>query len=45
MKIGLDIFEMNISVNKLAKELVDIELLIFRRFQVDIKEIKCLLQL
>ncbi len=45
MKIGLDIFEMNKIVNKLVEELVDIELLIFRRFQVDIKEIKCPLQL
>jgi hypothetical protein len=45
MKISLDIFEMNTIVNELVKELDDIKLLIFRRFQVNIKKIKCPLQL
>jgi hypothetical protein len=41
---NLYIFEMTISLNKLITKLINRELLIFRRFQVDPKEIKCLLQ-
>ncbi len=41
---NLDILEMTSSTTKLVIELVNRELLIFRKFQVDLKEIKCLLQ-
>jgi hypothetical protein len=37
---SLDIFEMTTSTSELVVELVNRELLIFRRFQVDLKEIK-----
>jgi len=37
----LDIFEMSTRTSELAKEVVNKELLMFRRFQVDIKDIKC----
>jgi hypothetical protein len=38
---SLDIFEMFVTTNELPKEVVNEELLIFRRFQVDVKNIKC----
>jgi hypothetical protein len=40
----LNIFEMTTSKNELTNELVSKELLIFRRFQVNVKDIKCLFQ-
>jgi hypothetical protein len=40
----LDIFEIIAITSELMVELVNKELLIIRRFQVDPKEIKCLLQ-
>jgi hypothetical protein len=42
---SLDIFELIINTNELNKELVNNELFIFRRFQVDAKNIKCPFQL
>jgi hypothetical protein len=36
-----DIFEMIANTSELVVELVNKKLLIFRRFQVDLKEIKC----
>jgi hypothetical protein len=41
---SLDIFEMIANTSELVKELVNIELLSFRRFHVDPLEMKCLLQ-
>jgi len=41
---SLDIFEMVANTNEQVAELVNRVLLIFRRFQVDLKEIKCPLQ-
>jgi hypothetical protein len=41
---SLDIFEMTANTNEQVAELVNRVLLIFRRFQVDLKEIKCPLQ-
>jgi len=41
---SLDIFEMTSSTSELATELVNKELLIFRHYQVDVKDIKCPLQ-
>jgi len=38
---SLDIFEMTISINEPRKELVNINLLIFKQYQVDVKNIKC----
>ncbi len=40
----LNIFEMTTNKNELTNELVSKELLIFRRFQVNAKDIKCLFQ-
>jgi hypothetical protein len=39
----LDIFEQIANTSELVKKLVNMELLIFRWYQVDMKEIKCLL--
>jgi len=40
---SLDILEMSVRTNELTKEVVNKELLMFKRFEVDVKEIKCLL--
>jgi len=40
----LNIFEMLANINELAKELVNQELLIFCRYQVDANDINCLLE-
>jgi hypothetical protein len=40
----LDIFEQTISTSEPTKELVKRELLIFKRYQLDVKDIKCLVQ-
>jgi len=40
--VDQDIFEQTVSTNELAKELVKRELLVFRRYQMDVKNIKCL---
>jgi hypothetical protein len=37
----LDIFEQTASISELAEELVKRELLVFRRYQLDVKDIKC----
>jgi len=39
-----NIFEMVVGTNEPAKELVNWELMIFHKFQVDAKDIKCLLE-
>jgi hypothetical protein len=41
---SLDIFEQTTNTSEPTKELVNKELLIFKRYQVDVKEIKCPLQ-
>jgi hypothetical protein len=41
---NLNIFDMNASTSEPTKELIDRELLIFRRYQVNVKEINCPLQ-
>jgi hypothetical protein len=41
---NLDIFEMVVGTNESTKELVNWELMIFHRFHVDAKEIKCPLE-
>ncbi len=41
---SLGIFEIQASSNELVKELVNKEFLTFMRFQVDVKDIKCLFQ-
>jgi hypothetical protein len=41
---NLDIFEMVVNINELAKELVDRELLIFCKYYVNAKDIKCPLE-
>jgi hypothetical protein len=41
---SLDIFEIITSISDPTKELVSRELLIFKKFKVDAKNIKCLLQ-
>ncbi len=41
---NLDIIEMIVNTSELMTKLVSRKLLIFRRFQVDFKEIKCPLQ-
>ncbi len=41
---SLDVFEMTSSTSELVTELVNKELLIFRHYQVDVKNIKCPLQ-
>jgi hypothetical protein len=38
---SLDIFEMTASTSELAMKLVNRELLIFKHYQVDVKDIKC----
>jgi len=40
---NLDLFEQIANTSEPVQELVNMELLIFRRYQVDMKEIKCLL--
>jgi hypothetical protein len=40
---SLDILEMFVRTNEPTKEVVNKELLMFKRFEVDVKEIKCLL--
>jgi hypothetical protein len=40
----LDIFEQTTTTNEPTKELVKKELLIFKRYQMDVKDIKCPLQ-
>ncbi len=42
--MSLDIFEMTINTSEAVKELVNRELLIFKHYQVDVKNIKCPLQ-
>jgi len=42
--MSLDIFEMTTNTSDLTMELVNRELLIFSRYQVDVKNIKCPLQ-
>jgi hypothetical protein len=42
--MNLDIFEMTTSISELVTNLVNRELLIFRHYQVDFKDIKCPLQ-
>ncbi len=41
---SLDIFDMIASISEPTTELVNKELLIFKRYQVDVKDIKCPLQ-
>jgi len=41
---SLDIFQQTLSTNDPAKELVTKVLLIFKHYQMDFKDIKCLLQ-
>ncbi len=41
---SLDIFEMSIKTSEPTKEVVNKELLMFKRFQVDVKDIKCPLE-
>ncbi len=41
---NLDIFEMTTSISELVTNLVNRELLSFRHYQVDFKDIKCPLQ-
>jgi hypothetical protein len=38
---SLDVFEQTTSTNELEKELVKKELLILRRYKLDVKDIKC----
>jgi hypothetical protein len=38
---SLDLFEMTTNTSELVKELVNRELLIFKHYQVDVKNIKC----
>jgi hypothetical protein len=38
---SLDIFEMSVKTSEPTKEVMNKELLMFKRFQVDVKEIKC----
>ncbi len=41
---NLDIFEMYAKTNEPTKEVVNKELLMFKRFQMDVKDIKCFLK-
>ncbi len=41
---SLDLFEMTMNTNELTIVLVNNEFLIFRHYQVDVKNIKCPLQ-
>jgi hypothetical protein len=43
-KNSLDIFEMSTGTNEPTKEVVNKKLLMLRRFQVNIKDIKCPLE-
>jgi hypothetical protein len=38
---SLDIFEMFVGISEPTKEVVNKELLMFKRFQMDVKNIKC----
>jgi hypothetical protein len=38
---SLDIFEMTTNISELAIELINRELLIFKHYQVNVKNIKC----
>jgi hypothetical protein len=40
---NLDIFEQTKNISELAKKVIKKELLIFRQYQLDVKDIKCLL--
>jgi hypothetical protein len=40
----LDIFEQIASTNELAEKLVKMELLVFKRYQLNVKNIKCFFQ-
>jgi len=42
--MSLDIFEMTTYISEPTTKLVNRELLIFRHYQVDVKDIKCPLQ-
>jgi hypothetical protein len=42
--VNLDIFEMNITYNEPIRKLVNMELLFFKHYHVDSKEIKCPLE-
>jgi hypothetical protein len=42
--IDQNIFEQTVSTNEPTEELVKRELLVFRRYQLDVKNIKCPLQ-
>jgi hypothetical protein len=39
--INLDIFEMSVGTSEPTKQVVSKELLMLRRFQLDVKNIKC----
>jgi hypothetical protein len=41
---NLDIFEQTTNTIEPIKELMNMELLIFRRYRIDVEDIKCLLQ-
>jgi hypothetical protein len=41
---SLDIFEQTTSTNELVEKLVKRELLIFKRYELDVKNIKCIFQ-
>jgi hypothetical protein len=41
---SLDIFEISARTNEPTKDVVNKESLMFRRFQVDVKDIKCPLE-
>jgi phage terminase large subunit len=43
-KSSLDIFETSIRMNEPTKEVVNKELQMFKKFQVDVKDIKCPLE-
>ncbi len=38
---SLDIFKMTTNINELMKELVNKKLLIFKKFEMNVKDIKC----
>jgi hypothetical protein len=39
--MSLDIFKMIVNTSEPRRELVNIELLIFKHYQLDVKDIKC----
>jgi hypothetical protein len=43
-KSSLNIFETSVETSETTKEVVNKELQMFKRFQVDVKDIKCLLK-